>query len=151
MKANSITIRHSVFIKTPPQTVWDFTQNYQNRPAWDDSVLETAVLQSKPHRMVRMKMKGGTEMTFVYKLDNPPNKTTLAAKDIQSPVFDAAGGSWVYSEMDGGTLWTQTNTIVLKPNFLWWLMRPLLKWMLQVQTRMAMQKAKKILENTRWE
>jgi hypothetical protein len=144
----TITVNHSVFIAKPNEVVWDFTQNYDERKKWDEVVLKATVLQNSPNRIVRLKMKGNTAMTFVYKLDDRPNKTSLAAVEVQSPVIESGGGSWKYEEQNGGTLWTQTNTIVLKKHFLLRLLKPLLRRLFFVQTKKAMQKAKLLLEQS---
>jgi hypothetical protein len=143
---NSITIKQSVFINQPKSVVWNYTQNYSNRPVWDSSVLSATVLHTTPNRMVRLKLKGNTSMTFVYKLDDRPNKTSLKAIDIDSPYIIAAGGSWIYEEQNGITKWMRADTIVLKDSLLMGLSIWLLKLILNFQTRKAMKKVKRILE-----
>ena len=148
MKSNTINIKHSIFIKRSPEQVWDYTQNYDNRKKWDKTVVKAEVLQTKPKRMVKLKMKGSTTMTLEYKLEQRPNKTSLQAKDIQSSLIQAAGGSWTYEKQDEGTLWTQTNNIVLK-NRLWnSLMFPLYKNIYLSQLITAMKLAKIMIEKT---
>lgn len=146
MKANTITIQYSVFIQRSPEDVWDYTQNYDYRPLWDSNVLEATVLQTQPERIVHLKAKANTSMTFVYKLDKRPHKTTLATREIQSPIMESGGGSWSYMPKDGGTLWTQTNSIMLKQNVALKLLLPFLEWMFTRQTKAAMLKAKKLME-----
>jgi len=85
-------------------------------------------------------------MTFVYKLDNRPDKTSLATQDVQSPVIKTAGGSWSYENQDNQTRWTQVNTIVFKDSFLLQLIKPFMIWMFKIQTNKAMNKAKKLIE-----
>ncbi len=146
MKSNTINIKHSIFIKRSPEEVWDYTQNYDNRKKWDKTVVKAEVIQTKPKRMVKMKMKGSTTMTLEYKLDQRPNKTNLQAKDIQSSLIQATGGTWTYEKQDEGTLWTQTNNIVLK-NSLWnSLMFPLYKTIYLSQLITAMKLAKIMIE-----
>jgi len=146
MTENRITIRHSILIAKPRELVWDYTQNYDNRTTWDSSVLETTVLQTTPHRIVKLKMRGNTTMTFIYKLDERPHKTSLAAKEITAPLIVNAGGSWIYEEQNGKTLWTQTNTIVFKQNFLLKLLLPIYKFVFGSLTKKAMKKAKQEIE-----
>lgn len=145
MKNPGITIRQQIVIDKPRDLVWDYTQDYAYRREWDDAVLETELLQTAP-RMVRVRLQGNTTMTFVYKLDDRPHKTTLAARDISSPIIESAGGSWVYEVQGKGTLWTQTNTIVLKNNFFLSIFSPVFRMMFGHQTKKAMRKAKKKLE-----
>ena len=146
MKSDTINIKHSIFIKRSPEEVWDYTQNYDNRKKWDKTVVKAEVLQTKPRRMVKMKMKGNTTMTLEYKIEQRPNKTNLQAKDIQSSLIQAAGGTWTYEKQDEGTLWTQTNNIVIK-NSLWnSIMFPLYKNIYLSQLITAMKLAKIMIE-----
>ena len=85
-------------------------------------------------------------MTFVYKLDDKPNKTTLKAIEIESAYIKSAGGSWNYEDKDGGTIWTQVNTMVLKDSVFLSLFSWSFKFLIQAQTRRAMNKVKAILE-----
>lgn len=128
------------------ELVWDYTQNYDNRTIWDSSVIETTVLQTTPNRIVRLKMRGNTSMTFIYKLDDRPHKTSLAAKEITTPFLVNAGGSWVYEDQNGKTLWTQTNTFVFKQHFLIKLLLPVFKIVFSRMTIKAMEKAKQEME-----
>ena len=85
-------------------------------------------------------------MTFVYKLDDRPNTTTLATQEVESPIIESAGGSWNYRDQDGGTLWSQTNTIIFKKNVLMPVLLPFYKWIFSTQMKNAMKKVKKMLE-----
>jgi len=66
--------------------------------------------------------------------------------DVRSGWVSGGGGSWLYEEKDGGTLWTQTNTLSIKHPIVYWLLRPVLTWQLRKSTRRSMQKAKALLE-----
>jgi hypothetical protein len=146
MQRRTISWKVSILIDVPRTEVWDFTQNYDHRMQWEKSVLEVKVIQAIPPREVMLKIKGNATMTFVYKLDNRPNKTTLAIKKIHSPLIEGGGGSWSYEERDGKTLWTQHNTLVFKNKIVVVLLLPLYRWMLKLQTATAMRNVKKILE-----
>ncbi len=91
-------------------------------------------------------MKGNATMTFIYKQDDRPYKTSLVASDIQSQFIESAGGSWTYEDFEGGTNWTQKNTIQIKPKRWVSLIMPLLKWMVNKQTIESMNRAKQLLE-----
>ena len=145
MSRNSITITHSVFINASPEKVWDFTQEYSKRASWDNTVVEAKVLQTDPHREVWLKLKGNSEMTFVYKLNDRPYKTSLVAKDVKSSFIIGGGGSWRYEPRDEGTLWTQTNTLVLKTSLILKLFLPLIRMTMSRQIKIAMLKAKGML------
>ena len=146
MKKINITIHHSIYINKPREIVWDFTQDYSLRTEWDKTVIEAKVLQTSPRQIVELKTSGNTMMTFVYKVNDRPNKTTLAIQDIQSKWIDGGGGSWKYEEQQGGTMWSQTNTLTLKPTIFLMVFRPVIIFIFKNQTRLSMQRAKKILE-----
>ena len=86
-------------------------------------------------------------MTFVYKLDDRPHKTTLAAREIHSSLIKSGGGSWSYEQVVNATLWTQTNTLGFHSNLLNRILLPLYKRILLLQTQRAMLRAKRILES----
>ena len=147
MRKNEFAIRHSIVINKPKEVVWDYTQNYDNRTAWDSAVLEATVLQITPNRIVKLKMIGGTTMTYVYKLDDRPNKTTLVAREVTSPIIESLGGAWMYEDQDDNqTRWTQAGSVILKKHFLVMLMLPICQMALSMLTKKAMQKAKQEIE-----
>jgi hypothetical protein len=146
MKKRTITIKHSIFVHKPKELVWDYTQNYENRMKWDHAVLEASVLQTTPNRIVKLKLKGATTMTFIYKLDERPGKTTLVAKEITSPFIESAGGSWSYEERNGVTQWTQTNTIIFKATPILRLLLLVYKLLFSIQTKQAMKNARREME-----
>jgi hypothetical protein len=141
-----LTIHHSILISKPRETVWDYTQNYNKRTIWDSSVLEANVLQIAPNLMVKLRLKGNTTLTYVYKLYDKPNKTTLVSKEISSPIIELIGGSWTYEERAQQTLWTQKGTIVFKNNFLLYLLLPVFKVVVNILTKKAMKNAKREIE-----
>jgi hypothetical protein len=112
---NQITFRHKIFIPKPLEVVWDFTQNYDLRPGWDKSIIEAKVIQTLPHRIVRFTTRGNITIVFEYKLDDRPNKTSLAIKETNSKWIIGGGGSCAYEGENGGTWWSQTNTIIWSP------------------------------------
>jgi hypothetical protein len=146
MKEKSIKIKYSILIAKPRDIVWDYTQNYNNRAIWDSSVLETTVLQTTPNRIVKLKMRGNTTMTFIYKLDDRPNKTTLVAKEINSLIIESMGGSWIYEEHKGKTLWTQAGSVVFKKNLFLKYFLPIYKFVFSMLIKKAMKKAKQEIE-----
>ena len=146
MNKNGFVVKHSIVVNRPCEAVWDFTQDYDNRAKWDQAVTRAILVQSVPSRVVKLSMKGNTEMTFLYKLDHRPFKTTLVAKEIKSAIIESAGGSWAYEPNENGTLWTQTNSIVLKNGFWLRLLLPFFRWAFRFQTIKAMEKAKKMME-----
>ena len=146
MRKITITINQSIYINRPREVVWDFTQDYSLRPDWDKTVIEAKVLQTTPQKIVELKTSGNTIMTFVYKVNDRPKKTTLAIHDLNSNWIYGGGGSWKYEDQQGGTLWSQTNTLILKSNIFLSIFRPVITFIFKNQTRQAMQRAKMILE-----
>ena len=146
MKEYSIVIRESIFINRPKQSVWDFTQDYALRPLWDKTVLQAQLLQSLPHRIAWLKMKGGGEMKFVYKIDRSPEKASVLATEIVSTIIKEAAGAWQYRDENYGTRWQQTNALVLKNNFFNSLLVPIYKLAIRIQVRNGMKRVKAQLE-----
>lgn len=142
---SKVTVRNSIYIRNSPEVVWDYTQDYSKRRDWDRSVLEAAVISAQP-RQVRIKGIGGLVTELHYKLDDRPHKTTLVMVNTSSPLIEGGGGSWEYLPEGDGTIWTQTNTIILKGVLLARLLKPFISLAMKRNVRNAMEKAKKIIE-----
>jgi hypothetical protein len=113
--ADSVTITERLFIAAPPEDVWRFTQNELNRPLWNDYCSSPKIVESQPCRIVR---------------------------------FEGCGllsGCWTYETRGKGTVWSQTNTILLAKPF-HRLFRPLLRFRLRRSMRASMRKVKEALE-----
>jgi len=145
--SSKITVIHSVFIKASPTEVWDFTQDYSQRTKWDKSIIEATVKSEEPKRIVKVYDKRGLSTYLRYRQYDRPNKTSLVMTNTRSSFIKGGGGSWKYLNRDGGTLWTQTNTLILKKNTLLFLLRPFIVLKLKQSTRTAMERAKQIIEN----
>jgi hypothetical protein len=145
-RAHHITATERLFIEAPHAAVWDYTQDYSRRREWDGQMLRAEILESRGPPRVRVRMRGGLRCVFQYKLFDRPHRTSLAMTEVRSPLFAGGGGSWQYEARDGGTLWTQTNTLTFRGRFtylsLGWLVRP----QLARATRRAMANCKRILE-----
>jgi hypothetical protein len=141
-----LTVKNSIIINADREKVWDYTQNYENRSKWDSSITGYEYLAETPNRIVRVKSPGNVEMEMEYKLFDKPNITSLAITRSSSGMIVGGGGSWKYEPDEKGTLWTQTNTMLLKDGFFMSLMKPLVGFMLKYNTDKSMKKAKNILE-----
>ena len=73
MRVN-VTVKESIWIAAPIETVWDYTQDYAHRRDWDDSILEAEVVQEEPARLVRIRAKGDLRFTAKYTLFRRPHK-----------------------------------------------------------------------------
>lgn len=145
---STITVCEVIFIAHSPEKVWDYTQNYDNRLKWDKSLLKATVIENTPTKLIEIKAKGGLTAQLCYKLYDRPRKTSLAMQKTKSPIFSGGGGSWKYEPKDNGTLWTQTNTLVLKNSLSSLLLTPIVKWLLRKNTKEAMKLAKRQIEYT---
>jgi len=67
-------------------------------------------------------------------------------EDVAARWLAGGGGSWDYAADGDGTLWTQTNTLILRPRLLGPVLGPFVARSLRRSTRTAMARAKAILE-----
>jgi hypothetical protein len=141
-----ITVTERVFVAAPPERVWDYTQDYARRCEWDANVLEAEPLATTGPPRVRLRLRGGVSCVFQYRVFERPRRTGLAMVEVRSWLVRGGGGSWTYEARDGGTWWTQTNTITVRSRFARWCLGALLRWQLARATRRAMAKAGRILE-----
>jgi hypothetical protein len=141
-----VTVTESVQIARPPEVVWDFTQDYGRRAQWDPGILEAEVLASAPALRVRVRAAGGLRGVFVYKLFDRPRRTSVVLDEVESPLLAGGGGSWSYEARDGGTWWTQTNSLRFKSRFWFALLGGLVRRQLRNGTRKAMHAAKRMIE-----
>jgi len=144
--ARNVTVSESVHIRATPQAVWDYTQDWSRRSEWDPAILGAEELPGKD-RVVRAQTRGG-ELMVRYKLVDAPRKTSLAMTASSSRIVTGGGGSWEYAAEDGGTRFTQRNTLSIKNRFFAWLFAWALGWQLRRLTRKALANAKRILESS---
>jgi hypothetical protein len=143
----NITVKEEILVAAPPERVFDYTQDYAHRAKWDDAVLEAKVVADAPERMVWVRGPGGFESTLHYRLFDRPKMTSLEMTDIRRGFgISGGGGSWRYEAADGGTRFTQQNTLVLKSRIQYWLFGWLLRWQLARTTRKAMARVKALIE-----
>jgi len=140
-----ITVTASIEIGRPPEEVFDFTQDYARRPRWDRSVRSATVLAALPLPRVQVRASG-LDAIFQYKQFARPAATSLVMEEVRSPLVAGGGGAWSYRSTAGGTLWTQTNTIVLREGLLSRLLAPLIRRGFERSVRGAMARAKELLE-----
>ena len=62
-----------------------------------------------------------------------PERTSAAFVDVESAWLSGGGGSWQYEPAGRGTDWTQTNTLELRPGWLFRLLAPLVERNLRIQ------------------
>ena len=144
----AITVRQSLVIDRSPEVVWDFTQEFSRRSAWDPAILEARVLATMPVPRVEVRGPVGFCAVFQYKQFDRPLRTSLAMEEIQSKWIVGGGGSWSYGSLRSTTRWTQTNTIVLKAGLLLRLAAPFIRWQFRRVTLAAMRRAKAQIEGS---
>jgi hypothetical protein len=142
-----ITVSESIHVRRPPEAVWEFTQDYERRAQWDASILEATVLVGPPKPRVQVRCAGGVRAVFQYRQFDRPSRTSLAMEVVRSALFEGGGGSWSYAPEGGGTTWTQTNSLILKPGCLRRLLVSMCRAQLRASTRRAMARAKAMLES----
>ncbi len=142
----TINFKHQVFISKPPEEVWDYTQNYDYRTEWDDGVKQAEVLETQPTRLIKLKIAGGNIIVFKYKQEKRPLQSSLSITETNSKILLGGGGSWRYEPIGDGTLWTQSNTVVIRGDWFGKLLQPLFRFTLKNGTIRSMNKAKWILE-----
>ena len=122
--AAKIVTKATVFIAASRETVWDFTQDYSKRHLWDSTIRSAHLIQEHP-RVAFITGMAMLTCELHYKLDDRPVKTSLAMMNTKSPIIAGGGGYWHYEAKDNGTLWTQTNAIVLRQNILSFFIKPI--------------------------
>ncbi len=143
----TVTVKHEVLIAANKEAVWNFTQDFERRMLWDKTVLGYSILQKKPFKIVRIKTLGFVITDLKYKLCRRFEKTSLQMTNTRSMLFGGGGGSWNYESTDGGTRWTQTNSLTFKNRLLFFFFAGLIKAHLSYSTRKSMKTARQFLEN----
>ena len=143
---HSVTVTETVYVDRPPDEVFDYTQDYSTRPVWDASIKSAEKLGDEPRRF-RLQMPGVGEAVIEYRLFRRGKRTSAAFTDVKSTIFAGGGGSWNYEDRDGGTEWTQTNTLEFKNRVIGSLMASLVRRSMTNGMRTAMAKAKSIMES----
>lgn len=142
----TVTVSETIHVDRSPEAVFDYTQDYATRTDWDDQIQRAEVLSEEPRR-IRISARGLGTFTLEYRLFRRGDRTSAAFVDLDNAFFSGGGGSWRYEARDGGTDWTQTNTLELRrPRLLGWL-APVVEWNLRNGTRRAMARARAIMES----
>ena len=141
----TVTASHTIHVDRTPEAVFDYTQDYRTRSIWDGTVKEAEVISEEP-RVVKLLLSGIGSATLRYQLFRRGERTSAAFEADRSRLFLGGGGSWSYLPGDGGTDWTQTNTLELKGGLLARLVAPILRRNMATLTRKSMAKAKEIME-----
>ena len=142
----TVTVTETIHVARSPEDVFDYTQDYATRSAWDRQILAAEVLGDAPRR-VRLKARGLGTFLLEYQLFRRGDRTSAAFRDLRSPIVSGGGGSWRYEPAAGGTDWTQTNTLEMRyPRLFGW-MAGYLERTLRAGTREAMAAAKSIMES----
>lgn len=142
----TITVHESLVIDRSPEVVWDFTQDFSRRPAWDSAVRQARVIQTNPVPRVEVQGQAGFRAFLQYKQFDRPRQTSLAMEEIRSGLIVGGGGSWSYERHGAGTKWTQVNSITLRDGIVAKLIAPLVRWQLRRSTIGAMKRAKSMIE-----
>jgi len=141
----TVTVTETLHVDRPPEAVFDYTQDYATRSHWDPVISDAVVVRDEP-RTVRVLAEGVGSYAIQYRLLRRPERTSASFVDVRSWWLAGGGGSWRYDARDGGTDWTQTNTLELRHPYLLQVFAPLIRRRLRDGMRDAMANAKAILE-----
>jgi hypothetical protein len=83
-----------------------------------------------------------------YKLFRRGERTSGAFTSDRSRLIAGGGGSWSYKARDGGTDWTQINTLEFRNALVGRLLAPLIRRNMATLARKSMYKAKSIIESS---
>lgn len=142
----TVTVSESIHVGRPPEQVFDYTQDYAHRTEWDPAIAGTELLSEEPRR-VRVRAPGVGTYVVEYRLFRRGERTSAAFTDIDSSWMSGGGGSWAYEGRNGGTEWTQTNTIEIRFGWLGRLLAPFVRRQLRSSMRTGMARAKARLES----
>ena len=145
MSRRTITAAETVWVNAPPDRVFAYTQDYTTRPDWDPVIEGAEILATDPP-VVRVAAKGVGRYIIEYRLFRPGERTSAAFREVDSSWLAGGGGAGDYAARDGGTDWTQTNTLELKHPRLMALAVPLIRRRLRDGMRTSMDRAKAIIE-----
>jgi len=140
-----ITVTESIHVARAPESVFDYTQDFERRTEWDKDIAASTTVAQDP-RSARVTIPNLGSMTVVYKLDRRPVRTSAAFEDVDSRWITGGGGSWEYEAVEGGTRWQQTNSLELKPGWLTRLFASRIEGSLRKATQRSMAEAKRRLE-----
>ena len=148
MARQTVTVSHTVHVDRSPEDVFDYTQDYSKRSTWDPDNADSVLLSEEPRR-IRSTIKGVGSAVVEYKLFRRPERTSAAFTEVNSRYVTGGGGSWSYAAKDGGTDWTQINTIELITGFMSRLLAPIVRRSLASSMGKSMAAAKSIMESTK--
>ena len=146
MTRTTVTVSHTVHVDRSPAVVFDYTQDYSTRTDWDATVKSAKVLSEEPRRAQEV-LEGIGPVVMEYKLFRRGERTSAAFSSDGSRLIAGGGGSWSYEARNGGTDWTQTNTLEFRNALVGRLLAPLIRRNMATFTRKAMEKAKSIMES----
>jgi uncharacterized protein YndB with AHSA1/START domain len=141
----NITVKESITIAAPPERVWDFTQDWSRRASWDPAIV-SADEEPGEARVLRVLGAGGMRFTVRYKLFDRPKRTSLVMTDSNSRIVTGGGGHWEYAPKEGGTEFTEQNTLKVGSRFFAWVFGWMIRWQLRRVTRKALANAKRMIE-----
>jgi len=130
----SIKITQSIQIKSSPEIVFDYTQNYKNRLQWDTFLIEARLVDGATESAKGVKAwcvaHNGIGMETEYVSFNRPKVT--AVKMTKGPyLFKNFAGSWQFDRRGEGSTWvTFTYSFKLRFPYLlasWFIKRSLNK------------------------
>jgi len=105
---SSVRLVQSLVIAREPRVVWDFTQDWSRRSAWDPALVEVELAESEPP-VIRICGADGCFYTLRYSLYEAPVQSRYHLIDCDPWWLGGEGGS-SYELVREGTRWTRQHS-----------------------------------------
>jgi len=132
-----------------PEEVFELTQDYARRLAWDPFLREAALLGGATAPAVGVRAwcvaRAGIGMETEYVSFNPPRVT--AVKMTRGPrLLESFAGTWEFEPVpDGKTKVTFRYLLRTRPRWLAWALEPLAEWWFSRETRLRVLALQEVL------
>ncbi len=130
---------HSAVVDASPEVVFQLTQDYSRRLAWDPFLRQARLLGGATVPAVGVRAwcvaQAGIGMETEYVSYRPPR--VVAVKMTRGPwMLETFGGTWEFAPLDGGrTEATFRYLLRARPRWLAWVLEPLAGWWFSRETR----------------
>ncbi len=141
-----VTAAAEVTIAAPPETVFDFTQDWSRRSEWDPEVLGAEDIPGSPRR-ARVRMRRGATIAFAHVVDERPRRVVVESESVErgGPIV-AAGGSATYEPDGEGTRYRLEMRVTVGGGVMAKMIAGVAKGELERAVRAAVANAKAALE-----
>lgn len=140
-----VTAAAEVTIAAPPETVFDFTQDWSRRSEWDPEA--PARRTSPARRGGRARTRRGATIAFAHVVDERPRRVVVESESVErgGPIV-AAGGSATYEPDGEGTRYRLEMRVTVGGGVMAKMIAGVAKGELERAVRAAVANAKAALE-----